>query len=112
MIATSVGLLKVAVVAAFWNAFPVFSGSSTLKQSVSVAAAASARGFDLVAYHDPRTATWFTPATAIPLVAALGSTARPVYLQEPNRYPFAGATTADAFHQARLSAKLAGAAAW
>ena len=70
-------------------------------------------GYDVLAYHH-RAAGWQAKTTAY--LSALGELferrgpARPIYLQEPNRFPFD--TTVEHYEAAIANAKRGGAAAW
>lgn len=69
-------------------------------------------GLDVAAYHDPRIANWYTAGQIQSVVDALRRSGRPVYLQEPTRFPNPSTDRADYFKSAHANAKRAGAAAW
>jgi len=69
-------------------------------------------GLDVTAYHDPRIGSWYVAAQIQSIVGALKRNGRPVYLQEPTRFPNPSTDRADYFKQAHANAKRAGAAAW
>src|SRR5262245_32000685 len=75
-------------------------------------------GFDVTTFHDPREFNWFDPERVDPMMRALKTAGRPVYLQEPmpTRDPrfsyYPQHDRAEYFLKAAASAKLAGAAAW
>jgi hypothetical protein len=69
-------------------------------------------GLDVAAYHDPRIPVWYTAAQIQSVVDALRRSGRPVYLQEPTRFPNPSTDRADYFRNAHANAKRAGAAAW
>src|SRR5262249_17434357 len=69
-------------------------------------------GLDVTAYHDDRVPNWYDRARPAPIVTALKANGRPVYLQEPARFPFPSTDRADYFRLARANAKRLGAAAW
>jgi hypothetical protein len=79
----------------------------------TVASSAQRYGYDVLAYHH-RGSGWQTKTTAYvktleELIARSGPR-RPIYLQEPNRFPFD--TTVAHYETAVADAKRAGAAAW
>jgi hypothetical protein len=67
---------------------------------------------DVTAYHDPRVPDWFEPAQIDSVVRTLAANGRPVYLQEPTRFPNPSTHRASFFLDALANAKRAGAAAW
>lgn len=67
---------------------------------------------DVTAYHDPRDANWYQLDRIRSIVDALGANGRPVYFQEPTRFPFPSTDRAEFFQQALLNARAGGAAAW
>jgi len=69
-------------------------------------------GLDVTAYHDPRIGSWYAAGQIQSVVDALRRNGRPVYLQEPTRFPNPSTDRADYFRQAHANAKRAGAAAW
>ncbi|MBM3773457.1 MAG: hypothetical protein FJW27_19640 [Acidimicrobiia bacterium] len=72
-------------------------------------------GLDVTAFHERRGPDWYQASFIEPLVRALKTSGRPVYLQEPNRRGYAGGAAndrAEYFLQAVTNAKQAGAAAW
>ncbi len=70
---------------------------------------AAIASLDAVAYHDPRTPDWYVRTTDI-VVALKQATSKPIYLQEPSKYP--GDSDAAHFLEAAARAKRACAAAW
>src|SRR5262249_52604149 len=80
--------------------------------------AADAAGFtsdagrDVNAYHDPRRSSWSEADQIRSVVSTLATAGRPVYLQEPTRFPNASTDRADYFRTALANARRAGAAAW
>jgi len=69
-------------------------------------------GLDVTAYHDPRIGSWYVFGQIQSIVGALKRNGRPVYLQEPTRFPHPSTDHAEYFKQAHANAKRAGAAAW
>jgi len=69
-------------------------------------------GLDVTAYHDPRIPSWYAAGQVQSVVDALHRNGRPVYLQEPTRFPNPSTDRAEYFRAAHANAKRAGAAAW
>jgi len=67
---------------------------------------------DVTAYHDPRIPNWYLAGQVQSVVDALRRNGRPVYLQEPTRFPNPSTDRAEFFRTAHANAKRAGAAAW
>jgi hypothetical protein len=67
---------------------------------------------DVTAYHDPRVSDWFQFEPIDRIVRTLAANGRPVYLQEPTRFPNPSTHRASFFLEALANAKRAGAAAW
>jgi hypothetical protein len=96
----------------------ITTASNSPENTPEFAASFAARlGLDVTAYHEPRSADWYTLSSNQRVVRALRSNGRPAYLQEPMstrddlfRYP--SHDRAEYFLQAIANAKLAGAAAW
>jgi len=89
----------------------------TASNSQDLAARAAAQftidtGLDVTAYHDPRIPSWHVASQIEAVVGALRQNGRPVYLQEPTRFPNPETDRASYFTEARANAKRAGAAAW
>src|SRR5262249_45041302 len=89
----------------------------TASNSQDLPAADAARftadtGLDVNAYHDPRRSSWFEADQIRSVVSTLATAGRPVYLQEPTRFPNASTDRADYFRTALANARRAGAAAW
>ena len=89
----------------------------TASNSQDLAASAAAQftadtGLDVTAYHDPRIPSWYQAGQIQSVVDALHRNGRPVYLQEPTRFPNPSTDRAEFFRTAHANAKRAGAAAW
>ena len=69
-------------------------------------------GLDVTAYHDPRIPSWYVAGQVQNVVDALHRNGKPVYLQEPTRFPNPSTDRAEFFRTAHANAKRAGAAAW
>jgi hypothetical protein len=69
-------------------------------------------GLDVIAYHDPRRPSWFEADQIDSVVSTLATARRPVYLQEPTRFPNPSTDRAEYFRTALANARRAGAAAW
>lgn len=69
-------------------------------------------GLDVTAYHDPRPPSWFEADQIGAIVATLAANGKPVYLQEPTRFPNPSTDRAVYFQTALANARRAGAAAW
>jgi len=69
-------------------------------------------GLDVTAYHDPRIPSWYQAGQVQSVVESLRRNGRPVYLQEPTRFPNPSTDRAEFFRTAHANAKRAGAAAW
>jgi hypothetical protein len=69
-------------------------------------------GLDVTAYHDPRIPSWYQAGQVQSVVETLRRNGRPVYLQEPTRFPNPSTDRAEFFRTAHANAKRAGAAAW
>src|SRR5262245_9032946 len=69
-------------------------------------------GLDVTAYHDPRVPSWYLPDQIRAIVETLAIFGRPVYLQEPTRFPNPSTDRASYFLDAMDNAKRASAAAW
>jgi hypothetical protein len=104
-----------AITAAIKAIDPTRVVTASNSQELDVNAAAQftrGTGLDVAAYHDARNPTWYTAAQIQAVVDALRHSRRPVYLQEPTRFPNPSTDRADYFRNARANAKRAGAAAW
>src|SRR5262245_6931295 len=89
----------------------------TASNSQDLAASAAAQftvdtGLDVTAYHDPRIPSWYLAGQVQNVVDTLRRNGRPVYLQEPTRFPNPSTDRAEYFRIAHANAKRAGAAAW
>jgi hypothetical protein len=69
-------------------------------------------GLDVTAYHDPRIPSWYQAGQVQNVVDTLRRSGKPVYLQEPTRFPNPSTDRAEFFRTAHANAKRAGAAAW
>jgi hypothetical protein len=104
-----------AIVAAIKGIDPARIVTASNSQDLAVSAAAQFTldvGLDVTAYHDPRIPTWYTAEQIQSVVDTLHRSGRPVYLQEPTRFPNPSTDRAEYFRTAHANAKRAGAAAW
>src|SRR5262249_36734244 len=90
----------------------VTASNSPVNTAAFAADFTSQMGLDFTAYHDPRVDNWYQFDRVQSIVGTLRSNGRPVYLQEPTRYPFPSTDRARFFQEAMANAKLAGASAW
>jgi hypothetical protein len=95
----------------------VVASTSPADTPAHAAAFTERLGLDATAYHEPRSADWYTAASVRAVVRAMKASGRPAYLQEPmrtwdSRGNRAGRDRAEYFVEARSNARLAGAAAW
>jgi hypothetical protein len=104
-----------AIVAAIKAIDPARIVTASNSQDLAVSAAAQFTtdvNLDVTAYHDPRIPDWYTAAQIQSVVDTLRRSGRPVYLQEPTRFPNPSTDRAEYFKAAHANAKRAGAAAW
>jgi hypothetical protein len=104
-----------AILAAIKAIDPARVVTASNSQDLAVSAAAQFTtdiGLDVTAYHDARIPNWYTAAQIQSVVDTLRRSGRPVYLQEPTRFPNPSTDRAEYFRTAHANAKSAGAAAW
>src|SRR5262245_38954467 len=104
-----------AILAAIKAIDPARVVTASNSQDLAVSAAAqftTDMGLDVTAYHDPRIPNWYTAAQIQSVVDTLRRSGRPVYLQEPTRFPNPSTDRTEYFTTAHANAKRAGAAAW
>jgi hypothetical protein len=104
-----------AIVAAIKAIDPARIVTASNSQDLEAGAAAQFTtdvNLDVTAYHDPRIPNWYTAAQIESVVGTLRRSGRPVYLQEPTRFPNPSTDRAEYFKTAHANAKRAGAAAW